>query len=263
MGEILVGTSGFSFDDWMGEVYPSDTKKGEMLPYYEHILGFNALEVNYTYYTMPSRKTMESFHRRTSRGFSFVVKAHKSITHERAANIEEQCKLFREGVAPLGENLKALLFQFPYGFLPVEENVGYLRKLKEEFSCVDSIVEFRNGRWLKQGYLDLLKELSLGFCVVDEPKLKGLLPFSPVLTSGVGYFRFHGRNTAWFNEPVDVRYNYLYTEEELAGFVPAIQEIGEKAVTTFVFFNNCHAGKAAKNAQMMVNMLKERSVSSV
>jgi uncharacterized protein YecE (DUF72 family) len=246
MGEILIGTSGFSFDDWIGEVYPEDTKKHEMLPCYEHVLGFSALEVNYTYYTMPSRKTMESFHRRTSRNFSFIVKAHKSITHERAENIGELCKIFREGVAPLGENLKGLLFQFPYGFLPGEENVAYLKLLREEFSWAEGIVEFRNAKWMKDGYLDLLRELSFGYCVVDEPKLKGLVPFSPSLTSRTGYFRFHGRNRSWFKEPVEVRYDYLYTEKELAEFVPAIEEVGAKADRTFVFFNNCHAGKAAK-----------------
>ncbi len=83
MGDILIGTSGFSFDDWVGVVYPADIKKHEMLPYYEKSLGFKALEVNYTYYSMPSMKTMESFARRTSRDFSFIVKAHKSMTHEK------------------------------------------------------------------------------------------------------------------------------------------------------------------------------------
>jgi len=75
MGEILVGTSGFSFDDWIGEVYPQGTRKQDMLPYYVNNLGFKALEVNYTYYSMPSRRTMESFARRTASDFSFVVKA--------------------------------------------------------------------------------------------------------------------------------------------------------------------------------------------
>ena len=72
MGDILIGTSGFSFDDWVGEVYPQTIKKQEMLPYYENVLGFSTLEVNYTYYALPSRRTMESFVRRTSDTFSFA-----------------------------------------------------------------------------------------------------------------------------------------------------------------------------------------------
>ena len=123
MGDILIGTSGFSFEDWIGEVYPANIKKQEMLPYYEEIFGFKALEVNYTYYSMPSRKTMESFSKRTSDDFSFVVKAYKGLTHEKADNLKEQCRHFKDGVSPLGENLKALLFQFPYMFLPDAGNI--------------------------------------------------------------------------------------------------------------------------------------------
>jgi uncharacterized protein YecE (DUF72 family) len=74
-----------------------------------------------------------------------------------------------------------------------------------------------------------------------------------------GVFRFHGRNRAWFREPVDVRYDYLYSEKELRSFVQPIEEIASGAEgATFVFFNNCHAGKAARNAQMMIELLREK-----
>lgn len=259
MGDILIGTSGFSFDDWIGDVYPPGTRKQDMLPYYVNKLGFKTLEVNYTYYAMPSRKTMESFARRTTTDFSFVVKAYKGITHDIGDDIKGTCRLFREGIEPLGANMKALLFQFPYMFLPTDENIGYLRKIRDEFAGYESVIEFRNSKWFEERYFDLLKELSLGFCVVDEPKLKGLMPFTPVLTSRTGYFRFHGRNRAWFREPVDVRYDYLYSEKELKTFVQPIADVASKADgTTFVFFNNCHAGKAAKNALMMIELLRER-----
>ncbi len=250
-----MGTSGFSFDDWIGEVYPAGIRKRDMLPFYERQLGFDALEVNYTYYTMPSLRTMESLSRRTSGNFSFVVKAHKSLTHERTDDVATRCRLFREGVRPLGGGLKALLFQFPYTFGPEKENIEYLRFLGREFEGYSSVAEFRNVRWAGERYLDLLRELGLGYCVVDEPKLRGLLPFIPALTSPVGYFRFHGRNTRWFREPVEVRYDYLYSEEELSGFVPVVKDVAEKAEITFAFFNNCHRGKAARNAQMFKEML--------
>ncbi|OPY79321.1 MAG: hypothetical protein A4E65_01916 [Syntrophorhabdus sp. PtaU1.Bin153] len=258
MGSIRVGTSGFSFDDWVGEVYPAGIKKQDMLPYYEEVLGFKALEVNYTYYTLPSKRTMESFARRTSRDFCFVVKAYKGMTHERENTAKEQFKAFRDGISPLGQSMKALLFQFPYAFLPTKENTDYLKVLHDEFCEFPSVVEFRNTKWLDDRYVDMLRELSFGYCIVDEPKLKGLLPFHPVLTSDTGYFRFHGRNKAWFREPMEVRYNYLYTEQELKEFIPPIRDIADKAKTTFVFFNNCHAGKAAKNAQMLKRMLGDR-----
>jgi uncharacterized protein YecE (DUF72 family) len=255
MGDILIGTSGFSFDDWIGEVYPAHIKKNEMLPYYEKTFGFKTLEVNYTYYSMPSKKTMESLSMRTSRDFSFVVKAYKGMTHERTGNLKEQCRLFKEGISPLGDSLKGLLFQFPYTFLPESKNMDYLRALQEEFDNFESVVEFRNAKWSDNGYLDTLRSLDLGYCIVDEPKLKGLLPFHPALTSDTGYFRFHGRNTAWFKEPVNVKYDYLYSEKELEKFVEPITDIANKAGITFVFFNNCHLGKAVKNAQMLKEMI--------
>lgn len=259
VGDILVGTSGFSFDDWVGEVYPENIKKQEMLPYYEKVLGFDALEVNYTYYTLPSRKTMESFVRRTSGTFSFAVKAYKGMTHERDENTKKHFRAFRDGITPLGKRLRVILFQFPYTFIPSPENIDYLKMAREEFRDYESVVEFRNARWFEKEYAEVLESLSFGSCVVDEPKLKGLLPFRPALTSRIGYFRFHGRNRAWFREPVEVRYNYLYSDEELREFVKPIKDIASRADTTFVFFNNCHAGKAVKNARMMKELLRENS----
>ena len=141
------------------------------------------------------------------------------------------------------------------------ERAAHIRKLKDQFAGYESIIEFRNARWFEEQYFDLLRELSLGFCIVDEPKLKGLMPFLPVLTSTTGYFRFHGRNRSWFREPVDIRYDYLYSEKELRGFVKPIMDIASRASgDTFVFFNNCHSGKAARNALMMIELLKERPV---
>jgi uncharacterized protein YecE (DUF72 family) len=262
VGEILVGTSGFSFDDWVGEVYPSSIKKQEMLPYYEKVLDFSALEVNYTYYSMPSRQTMESFARRTSSDFSFIVKAYKGMTHEKAENLKEQCRIFKDGISPLGRNLKAVLFQFPYMFVPGPSSVDHLKRLREEFDGYESVIEFRNAKWFDDRYLEVLRELTLGYCIVDEPKLKGLLPFYPALTSDTGYFRFHGRNTAWFSAPVDIRYDYLYSNEELEQFVGPVEKIGAKAKTTFAFFNNCHMGKAAKNAKTFKEMIRKAAHSS-
>jgi uncharacterized protein YecE (DUF72 family) len=257
MGEILVGTSGFSFPDWIGTVYPKGIKKQEMLPYYEGTLGFKTLEVNFSYYTLPSKRTMESFIRRTSADFSYVVKAYKGITHERGEGLKEQIRAFIDGVSPLGENLRAVLFQFPYSFVPHADSLDYLKLLKDEFQGMNSVVEFRNARWQHERYMDVLRTLSFGYCIVDEPKIKGLLPFYPVLTSGTGYFRFHGRNEAWFGTPMEVRYDYLYSREELEGFVDPVRRVAEKASSTFVFFNNCHAGKAATNAQMLAKLLGE------
>ena len=95
----------------------------------------------------------------------------------------------------------------------------------------------------------------MGYCIVDEPKLPQLMPFNPEATSPIGYFRFHGRNPNWFNVPASVRYDYLYGEEELREFIFPIKMIASKTEKVFVFFNNCHAGSAVKNATMLIRLL--------
>jgi len=100
-----------------------------------------------------------------------------------------------------------------------------------------------------------LKENGLASCAVDEPKLPRLMPFVNEVTSSLGYLRFHGRNPNWLNAPVAARYDYLYTNEELEEFVPEARTMNSRAGKMFVFFNNCHAGSAVKNAGMFRKML--------
>ena len=99
---------------------------------------------------------------------------------------------------------------------------------------------------------------QFGYCIVDEPKLKGLMPYNPTATTGLGYFRFHGRNTNWFDASVAERYDYLYTPEELRSFIPGIKNISSITGKTIVMFNNCHAGKSVKNAIEMLNLISQK-----
>ncbi len=261
---IKIGTSGFSFADWKGTVYPPGLPDRQMLSYYEKELGFHALEVNFTYYTLPSQKSFEAMARKTSPDFEFVVKSFKGMTHEirnpetgEMIDNQETFKKFKFSLAPLISEgkLASVLAQFPYGFFPNKEHLNYLEKFREEMGDVPLVFEFRNQNWMKEGTFEFLSKNKIGFCIVDEPKLPKLMPYLPKATSDIGYFRFHGRNPNWFNVPSSVRYDYLYSEGELKEFVPDILEISQKTAKTFVFFNNCHAGSAAKNAAQMARLL--------
>src|SRR4030043_682655 len=146
---IKIGTSGFSFPDWKGTVYPMGLREREMLPFYEKELGFNALEVNFTYYTLPSQKSFAAMSQKTSKGFEFVVKAFKGMTHEirdketgGMLDNQETFEKFKYSLAPLiGEGkLAGVLAQFPYGFFPNQENFDYLQKFKGEMA--DMILSF-------------------------------------------------------------------------------------------------------------------------
>jgi uncharacterized protein YecE (DUF72 family) len=265
---IRIGTSGFSFPDWKGVVYPVGLRERDWLPFYEKELGFHALEVNFTYYTLPSQKSFMAMAEKTSKEFEFVVKSFKGMTHEirdketgAMVNNQEVFKKFKYSLLPLIEagKLSCVLAQFPYGFFPNRENFDYLERFKNEMADIPLVFEFRNQVWLKEGTFQFLEKNGIGFCIVDEPRLPKLMPYLPRATSEIGYFRFHGRNTNWFNVPIKVRYDYLYNEEELREFIPGIQDISKKTAKTLIFFNNCYSGSAAKNAVQMAKLLMEQS----
>jgi len=235
-----------------------------MLPFYEKELGFNVLELNFTYYSLPSQKSFEAMSKKTAKEFEFVVKAYKGMTHEirnkgTGAMIDNQetFKKFKFSLAPLieDEKLACVLAQFPYGFFPNRENLDYLERFKEEMEDIPLVFEFRNQAWLKEGTFGFLEKKGVGFCIVDEPKIPQLMPYLPRTTSEIGYFRFHGRNPNWFNVPIKVRYDYLYSEGELKEFIPDIKDVSRKTAKTFIFFNNCYSGSAAKNAAQLAKLL--------
>lgn len=261
---IRLGTSGFSFKDWVGPVYPEGMKPGNMIAYYENVLGFDTVEINFTYYQLPSLRSFEGMVRKTSSRFEFVVKANREMTHDmidkktwKIKDNREVFEKFRYSLKPLMDNgrLGCVLAQFPVFFFPKRQNAEYLLEFKDRMESIPLVIEFRHKAWLTERTFESLQNNDLGYCVVDEPSLPRLVPFVPRATSDLGYFRFHGRNPNWFNVPTSERYNYLYSEQELRDFVPSVQEIDEKTDKTYCFFNNCHGGQAAMNAQAMKKML--------
>jgi uncharacterized protein YecE (DUF72 family) len=152
--------------------------------------------------------------------------------------------------------LTAILAQFPYSFHAIKDNYDYLGIFKERLRDIPVVVEFRNHSWHNEMSLKFLKENNIGYCIVDEPRLKGLMPYNPTTTTDIDYFRFHGRNANWFDASTSERYDYLYTQDELKPFMSGIRNIATAARKTIVMINNCHAGKAARNALKMIEMLK-------
>jgi uncharacterized protein YecE (DUF72 family) len=263
---IKVGTSGFSFPDWVGPIYPVTLKKEEMLPFYERELGFKITEINFTYYSIASPKSFEAMIRKTSPDFEFTVKAHKSMTHEikdrRTGEFfdnRESFEKFYSSLEPLVDEgrLTAVLAQFPYSFYAKKENYDYILTFKERSKNIPLVVEFRNLYWHSERSVDFLKKNGISYCVVDEPKLKGLMPYHPTATTELAYFRFHGRNRNWFDAPTSERYDYLYSSQELQGFAADIRKVNASSRDTLVMYNNCHAGQAVQNAIETIKILNE------
>jgi len=258
-GEILVGTSGYSYTDWKGPFYPSNLSQSSFLEYYSGY--FSTVEINYTFYRMPEPDSFIRMQERVPRGFSFSVKAFGEMTHRPdASRIEDLSKRFIEAVEPLkkSDRLGCVVFQFPYSFHYNTENRNYLSSMLDMFEGLPLAVEFRGEDWMKDQVSDDLTKRSIAFVCVDEPPLKGLIKPNEIVTSRIGYVRFHGRNIKnWWSGDSASRYDYLYSEEELEEWIPRIAGIASKTDKVFVYMNNHWQGKAVENAVMLKNLLKK------
>lgn len=259
MAEFYIGTSGFSYDDWVGPVYPPDLPKSEWLTYYATVLGFNACELNFSFYTMPSVRTLAQLAQKVPFDFRFTVKAPQVFTHDRNAS-DEDWEKFRRVLRPLelDEKLGCVLVQFPYSFHNTPENRAYVEEIRHRWPDLDLVVEFRNREWVKDDVFAWLRELRIGFCCVDQPRFRNLIPPIAVVTAPIAYVRFHGRNKEkwWQHEHPWERYDYEYSPEELQEWVPKIQRMAEEASVVYLFANNHYRGKAVRTAQMLAQMLR-------
>jgi uncharacterized protein YecE (DUF72 family) len=182
------------------------------------------------------------------------------MTHIRDKN-DAVFQEFKASLQPILDNNKlgCILAQFPYSFHYNSTNLGYLLYVKEKMSDIPLIVEFRNSYWVKDRVLDFLKKNEIGFCAVDQPPLKGLIPPVAIATSQLGYIRFHGRNKEkwWQHEHAYQRYDYLYSEEELQEWLPKIKQIVNQTTDQYIFMNNHYKGKATKNALILMKLLRQ------
>jgi uncharacterized protein YecE (DUF72 family) len=252
---IRIGTSGFSYQDWVGPVYPPKMPEKEWLTYYTSL--FSTVELNVTFYRLPTARNMDAWLRKTPDDFRFTVKAFRGLTHERE---QPDFAAFSLSIRPLAEagKLGCVLAQFPNSFHPTPENKEYLKTFRAGLKEYPLIAEFRHSAWAKPETLEMLRDLSVGYCCVDEPTLKGLMPPLAVATSPVGYIRFHGRNAAhWYDhaDPAE-RYDYEYKSDELEEWVPKIRQVEDETEVTYVYFNNHPHGHGVAGARVLGKLLQ-------
>ena len=255
---LYIGTSGFSYQDWVGPFYPENIVKGDMLTHYAR--QFNTVEVNSSYYRIMPAVVFYHLQNKVPADFKFTAKANQVITHTRDKN-EAVFQEFKASLQPILKNNKlgCILAQFPYSFHYNSDNLDYLLYVKEKLDYAPLVVEFRNNYWLKDSVFDFLRNNEIGFCMVDQPALKGLIPPLAVATSQLAYLRFHGRNKEkwWKHEHAYQRYDYLYNEQELEEWVPKIKEVISQTSDQYIFMNNHYRGKAVKNALMLMGLLRQ------
>jgi len=232
-----VGTSGWSYNHWHGRFYPSELDRGGWLDYFaQH---FNTVEVNMTFYRLPSPGLLKGWYQKTPPAFKFSLKGSRLITHiKKLKATEELVKGFYRLAETLQEKLGCVLWQMPPSLkLNLELLEGFLRQLPR--SC-PNVIEFRHKSWYVEEVYQLLKEYQTAFCIVSAPRL----PADTITTSPTAYVRFHG---------VDSWYRYHYSDQELAQWAERIK--GLPAEDCFVYFNNDFQAYAVKNAISLRQLL--------
>lgn len=242
MGQILLGTSGWDYPEWVGRVYP---KRGvaDRLAYFARI--FPIVEINTTFYRTPPAAHVAAWARRTPEGFRFTAKFPQSVTHaRRLVGAQAELAEFEAALAPLRQagKLAATLVQLPPS-LPFDPKV--VRAFYEQIVSQGPVaVEFREGSWLAPESFDLLREFSFASVVVDEP----LLPIRLTVTAPFTYVRWHGHGRP-------VWYDYRYSAEELRDWAPRVQALAQETDRVLGFFNNHFRGDAAQNCQSLGELL--------
>jgi len=219
---------------------------------------FNAVEINTTYYGIPKQGVFEGMIRVTPPDFEFVVKANKCTTHELLDS--EVSGTFLESIRPIRESgrLSGILAQFPWQFRNETVNRKYIADLADTYREHHLFVEFRHNSWNREEVFRFLDDLKIHFVSVDEPQIGNMMPPIARATGGVGYVRFHGRNTAdWWSQSAD-RYNYFYSSDELEEWIEKVKALEKTVWKLYAFFNNCHQGYAVRNALMFKEMVERR-----
>jgi uncharacterized protein YecE (DUF72 family) len=254
---IRLGTSGWSYDDWVGPVYPPGLSKGQWLPFLADRV--DTLEVNATYYRVPATRMVQGWVDRTPPDFVFSVKAHRSLTHERQ---QQEFDSFRAALQPLVDHgkLACVLAQFPYSFHANPANADYLNRIRAGLDDLPVVIEFRNREWIQPATFELLRSLQLGYCGVDEPRFDSLIPPVAEATGPVGYVRFHGRNADkwWKHDEAWERYDYTYSEPELEEWVPKLRQLEARTEITLVYANNHYRGQALDTVGKLRSLLGQQ-----
>lgn len=244
LNNILFGTSGWSYRDWIGPFY----KKGEKSMLRAHSKVFKTVEIDSTFYAYPSKGTVMGWVRYSPEEYVFSAKLPKVITHEKMLNLEEgverDLNRFCDLIRPLLLNgkLGCLLIQLPpkYAF-DLDHLDRFFRILPAEFRFA---VEFRHASWMRDDTWKLLKKNGVAYTIVDEP----LLPPEVQVTSDFAYIRWHGHGTRpWFN--------YRYGIEELKPWVPKVRNLANKVKKVYGYFNNHFHGYAVENCLQVLEML--------
>jgi uncharacterized protein YecE (DUF72 family) len=252
--QVWVGTSGYSYSDWVGPFYPHGTRPGQLLAHY--CLHFPLVELNFTFYRLPTAMMLSRLVEQTPDGFQFIVKLPRTLSHEENAG---DVIPFRHAVDELRTRgrLLGLLCQLPQASHNLPKHRAWLEQLAGEFTGYGLAVEFRHYSWFRPEVTAWLGQRNLDLVAVDVPDLAGLYPRGLVQSSPRLYVRFHSRNAGNWYRSDKFRYDYDYDDQALHEWIGALSENENRSDRVLLLFNNCQRSQAVANAQRMRELLSK------
>jgi len=242
MATYHIGTSGWHYDHWRDRFYPSGLPKSGWLGFYAR--HFNTLEVNNSFYRLPTENAFAHWRDSSPPGFTFAVKVSRFITHvKKLRDADEPLQTFLSRAGILGAKLGPLLYQLPPNLKRDDDRLASFLSLLP--SDLQHAFEFRNESWFDEGVFRILRDHNAALCIYDM----GSEPSAVVATGDFAYFRFHG----------SARMNGCYGDDELREWARKIARIGAEVKSVFVYFNNDAEGFALKNAEQLTESLVERN----
>jgi uncharacterized protein YecE (DUF72 family) len=232
---ILIGTSGYNYPEWKGSFYPADLPAAKMLPYYAG--RFSTVEINYTFYRMPTPKLVAGWCAQVPENFRFTLKAPRRITHDkrlRPADVTDSLRAFVTAAAELGPRMGALLFQLPPNF---KKDLGLLTEFLTLLPPkANAAFEFRNDSWLSEDVYDCLRGRQVALCIADSDKRE-----TPVITTAdFAYLRLRDEG---------------YGPADIERWTDTARELSSRCADVFVYFKHEDEGKGAAFGQMMLERL--------
>jgi uncharacterized protein YecE (DUF72 family) len=235
---IHLGTSGWSYDAWVGKFYPDDLKKRDWLGFYSK--KFNTVEVNASFYRLPFKNMVKGWKDKTPKDFLLTFKGSNLITHKKKLkDVDEYLDKFYSRFDMLEDKKGVVLWQLPPSLK--RDDALFENFLNSLNSDVDQVFEFRHKSWFDDKIYSLLEDYNVGFCIVDSPDINTDF----VVTSDFAYIRWHGKND-W--------YKHDYSKEYLEKWAEKIKDSGVKDV--YGYFNNDYKGFAPKNCKELKDLLK-------
>lgn len=250
--KIKIGTAGFSYQDWLGNFYPQFCPAADYLRYYA--MQFKSVELDGTFYRIPSPETVKKWHQATPENFVFAAKFPRTVTHqgelpERLAQAEHFVSVIRG----LGNKLGPLVLQFPYSFK--HDACDIFKALVEAMPRDLKIaVELRNKCWFEDSLYQWLRKRGISLCLIDHP----WVPRLKVRTADFQYVRFLGDREALTEDFSYVRFD---REEELRWWAELMSEFTNDRGEIYGYFNNHYSGHAPSTAYRFLEILSGDSVS--